>query len=198
MSSEPSTTGTAEPAAVDTLDTWQAIWSPQHNAYYFYNSTTHETTWSNPLPSASTADSDPPTSDAEAAPSTSTPHYSSIQAAAEAAGIDPSLAYLDPTLSSVPGAGLNYTYTAKFNARNGTFAKADARDPTHLGEYERMKRMSEFYFDVGAWEREVEERKQAEQAAEAEGSGKKKKKPTKKDLVRIFCSSCHSLAGIDL
>ncbi|EUC61458.1 WW domain protein [Rhizoctonia solani AG-3 Rhs1AP] len=34
---------------------WQAVWSPAHNAYYFFNSRTSETTWVNPLdPSAST------------------------------------------------------------------------------------------------------------------------------------------------
>lgn len=42
--------------------------------------------------------------------------------------------------------------------------------------------MSEVYFDVGAWEKEVEARKQAE-AAEEE-AGKKRKRPSKKDVVR--------------
>jgi hypothetical protein len=94
------------------------------------------------------------------------------------------LAYLDPSLASIPGAHpAGFKYTAKFNARTGAFAKPDARDPTHLSEYERAKRMSEFYFDVGAWEKDVEERKK-EEAEEAEGSGKKRKRPTKKDLVR--------------
>jgi hypothetical protein len=44
--------------------------------------------------------------------------------------------------------------------------------------------MSEFYFDVGAWEKDVETRKRAEDEAEADGEGRKRKRPTKKDLVR--------------
>lgn len=42
--------------------------------------------------------------------------------------------------------------------------------------------MSEFYFDVGAWEKDVEARKRAEKEAEESGLGKRKR-PTKKDLV---------------
>jgi len=157
---------------------WQAIWSPQHNAYYFFNSRTNETTWTNPLengasqPSASSS-SVQPNSD----PSTS--HYNAQAAAAAAQGIDSSLAYLDPTLGAGPSNPSGFSYTARFNARTGTFAKPDARNPDHVSEYERMKRMSEFYFDVNAWEQDVEQRKAEE---EAEG-GKKRKKPTKKDLV---------------
>jgi hypothetical protein len=183
--------------AVNSQSEWQAIWSPQHNAYYFFNSTTNETTWVNPLQqqseTTSSTPSDPSSSASpqpEAGPSSSTP-YSALQAAAEAAGIDPSLAYLDPSLatststSSHPNA---FTYSAKFNARTGAFAKPDSRDPTHLSEYERAKRMSEFYFDVGAWERDVEARKRAEEVEEAEGTGRKRKKPTKKDLVSVSFS----------
>lgn len=102
-----------------------------------------------------------------------------------AQGIDPSLAHLDPSLASSSGVPSNFMYTAKFNARTGAFAKSDSRDPTHLSEYERAKRMSEFYFDVGAWERDVEARNKAEIEAEAEGEGKKRKRPTKKDLERF-------------
>ncbi|KAG6328773.1 hypothetical protein ID866_10316 [Astraeus odoratus] len=43
-----------------------------------------------------------------------------------------------------------------------------------------MKRMSEFYFDMNAWEKEVE----ARHAEEKEG-GKKRKRLTKKDLERF-------------
>jgi hypothetical protein len=168
---------------------WQAIYSPQHNAYYFYNSVTTETTWINPLqpdsaspddPSHSAQDGDTP----EAGPSTSfsSPHEA-LQAVAVAAGIDPSLAHLDPTLAaSLPNAHPSaFSYSARFNSRTGAFTKSDARDPTHLSEYERAKRMSEFYFDVGAWEKDVEKRQ-----VEEEGEGKKRKRPTKKDLVRWF------------
>ena len=42
--------------------------------------------------------------------------------------------------------------------------------------------MSEFYFDVGAWEKDVEARKRAEKEAAESGLGKRKR-PTRKDLV---------------
>ena len=180
---ESSASGSAVPTG-----SWQAVFSPSHNAYYFYNSVTHETTWTNPLQSAADAgpsgSTDEP-SDPAGASSSSTPGAAyDIYAAAAAQGIDPALAHLDPSLaassSSSAGSGA-FAYTAKFNARTGAFTRPDGRDPTHLSEYERAKRMSEFYFDVGAWERDVEQRKLEE--AQEEADGKKRKRPTKKDLV---------------
>ena len=149
---------------------WQAIWSPQHNMYYFYNTRTKETTWTNPL--------QPP---GDAAGSSTEPKMSSTEAAAIAAGIDPSLAYLDPSLAAGPSNPAAYTYAAKFNARTGAFTAMDGRNPDHVSEYERMKRMNSFYFDQDSWERSVEERQEEE-------TGTKRKKPSKKDLVRRFSS----------
>ncbi|KAJ8075013.1 hypothetical protein AAF712_007513 [Marasmius tenuissimus] len=195
-SENPNTAATSQPESSSAASTpWQAIYSPQFNAYYFYNSETQETTWENPLaPDSATSSSVDPSSAAAAGPSTSsseepsssstsssypTSSYSALQAAAVAQGIDPSLAHLDPSLAATgPGAGMA---TARFNARTGQFARTDARDPSHLSEYERMKRMSEFYFDVNAWEQQTA-RDQAEE--EAEG-GKKRKRPTKKDVERF-------------
>ena len=162
---------------------WQAIWAPLQNAYYFYNSATNETTWTNPLLPQSATDkgegSQVPTGASYPSSSTSGTMYAA-QAAAEASGIDPSLAYLDPSLA-LPGSTPTGTFTAKFNARTGAFARVDARDPSHLSESERAKRMSEVYFDVGAWEKELEQRH-----AEEESSGKKRKRPSKRDLVSFF------------
>lgn len=167
---------------------WQAIFSPQHNAYYFYNAETQETTWVNPLqgpetastsaststpassstpPAASTPAAEPASESKSTSPepstSTTTPalsHYAALQAAAEAQGIDPALAHLDPSLlSAIPGQQTDASgiplFTAKFNRHTGAFAKKDARDPSHLSEHERAKRMSEFYFDVGKWEEDL-------------------------------------------
>jgi hypothetical protein len=146
---------------------WQAILSPQHNAYYFYNTETHETTWANPLQPGPSSGSDPASSTIEphastssstnashsqspppsAQPSASTSatasssHYAALQAAALAAGIDPSLAYLDPSLVTGPAGGpAPNTFTAKFNARTGAFTAGDARDPSHLSEFEVSQR----------------------------------------------------------
>lgn len=139
---------------------WQAIFSPQHNAYYFYNTITNETTWINPLqPEASDASAaapatqpdtasraastsrspqpEPSQSQPQPGPSSSTPSHVVLQAAAVAQGIDPSLAYLDPSLAFSPaGPAQPHTFTAKFNARTGAFSTASARDPGHLSEYE--------------------------------------------------------------
>lgn len=174
--------------ATATAGDWQAVWSPQHNAYYFYNSVTHETTWTNPLQSEASASSPGEASSSSApGPSTSaatasTDSLYALQAAAAAQGIDPSLAYLDPSLaSSTPSNPTAFTYTAKFNARTGAFARPEGRDPTHVSEYERARRMSEAYFDVGQWEQDVEQRNEQEEA-----DGKKRKRPTKKDLVSIL------------
>ncbi|CAL1709720.1 unnamed protein product [Somion occarium] len=186
--SQTSTDTSREQSEIPSVSDWQAIWSPAHTAYYFYNATTQETTWTNPLQSAAApASPTPPVADESPAASTSTtPPLASVssiyqlQAAAAAQGIDPSLAFLDPSLAAGPSTGAAFEYTAKFNARTGTFAKPDARDPTHLSEYERAKRMSQFYFDVNAWEAEVAERKEQEEA-----EGKKRKRPSKKDLERF-------------
>jgi hypothetical protein len=90
------------------------------------------------------------------------------------------------------------SFTARFNARTGQFTPASARQPGHLSEHERAKRMSEFYFDVGKWEEDLARRGGRLMAEEDDPAGeegareKKRKRPSKKDLVR-FCASFFSL-----
>lgn len=202
-SEETAPTTTATAPSTD----WQAIWSAAHGAYYFYNSVTQVTTWTNPLaPSTGAAELSAETpSSTSAAPSTSaitsasasipsTSTSSSLPAsrplptADQLGGIDPELAFLDPSLAyggTKTGGGPVPTFAAKFNARSGRFAGGDARDPSHISEYERAKRMSEAYFDVDSWKKQVEEREnERKRAAEedADGGGKRKR-PTKADLV---------------
>ncbi|KXN88448.1 hypothetical protein AN958_07359 [Leucoagaricus sp. SymC.cos] len=173
---------------------WQAIFAPQYNAYYFYNGETGETTWTNPLLASDSTHSEAPFSDPQAPSDSSTldrdtsglstSQYTALQAAALAQGIDPSLAHLDPSLLTATASasgGPIPAFQAKFNARTGAFTRPDARTPGHLSEYERMKRMSEFYFDVNAWEQQLANDK----VEEDEGNGKKRKRPTKKDLERF-------------
>jgi len=151
---------------------WQAIWSAQHNLYYFHNTRTNETTWTNPL--------DDGRSQGNAHASSSQQQQDPV-AAALAAGIDPELAYLDPTLvvpAHAPEAG---TFQARFNARTGAFTAPEARDPTHLGEWERAQRMSSVYFDTAAYDEEVQRRK----AQEEEEGNRKRKRVSKKDLDRF-------------
>jgi WW domain len=211
----PASSSTSATTSMPSSGSWQALWSPAHNAYYFYNSTTHETTWVNPLqpptaasgdaaapstaPSASApstgadnpdAQEDDPSSSSSRSSSGATPVPASVaqiyalQEAAAAQGIDPSLAYLDPSLAggpSAPGGSGAYNFSARFNAHTGTFTRPEGRDPTHLSEYERMKRMSSVYFNMEQWEQEVAHRKDRED--EDAANGKKRKRPTKKDLV---------------
>ncbi|KAG5652035.1 hypothetical protein H0H81_006526 [Sphagnurus paluster] len=180
---------------------WQAIFAPQYNAYYFYNTETQETTWENPLQSSAAASTSTSASSSQPADDTEskssalegtaayTSQHAALQAAALAAGIDPSLAHLDPSLlSSIPSSsgapsGLPPAFTAKFNARTGQFARPDARDPTHLSEHARAARMSEFYFDVNAWEKQLADQGGSIMGGEEEG--KKRKRPSKKDLERF-------------
>ena len=90
------------------------------------------------------------------------------------------------------------SFTARFNARTGQFTPATARQPGHLSEHERAKRMSEFYFDVGKWEEDLARRGGRLMAEEGDPTGeegareKKRKRPSKKDLVRI-CAFFFSL-----
>ena len=211
----PASSSTSATTSMPSSGSWQALWSPAHNAYYFYNSTTHETTWVNPLqpPTAASGDAvapstapsvsapstgadnpdaqeDDPSSSSSRSSSGATPVPASVaqiyalQEAAAAQGIDPSLAYLDPSLAggpSAPGGSGAYNFSARFNAHTGTFTRPEGRDPTHLSEYERMKRMSSVYFNMEQWEQEVAQRKDRED--EDAANGKKRKRPTKKDLV---------------
>lgn len=113
----PSTASSDTVANATDSPQWQAIWSPQYNAYYFYNPVTQETTWTNPLhpeeSSVSTvsADRTPPADagssneNADVGSSTglthsASSHYAALQAAAVAQGIDPALAHLDPSLGA--------------------------------------------------------------------------------------------------
>lgn len=215
------------PSSTPSSANWQAIWSPVHNAYYFYNTTTHETTWVNPLqPDPAASQSETPTTPADPSPSTSSSAPAStqqqegpsagpssgaapvpaslaqiyaLQEVAAAQGIDPSLAHLDPSLAGPSAPGGTYNFAARFNAHTGTFTRPDGRDPTHLSEYERMKRMSSVYFDMGQWEQDVAQQKQQED--EDAANGKKRKRPTKKDLVGspgvplvqlTHCDSCRN------
>ena len=183
-----------------TQNEWQAIWAPTHNAYYFYNSRTTETTWVNPLDPSSSASGSAaqPQTDSQPAPPEDKPKEEAEKKdeIGEAPprdlsylnGIDPDLAYLDPTLAVPPtGAkGPVPTFTARFGARSGAFTAMDGRRPGHLSEAARAARMSSVYFDTEAWEREVAER-DAKAKAEAEaGAGDKRKRLTKADIVSCF------------
>ena len=115
----------------------------RYNAYYFYNLKTKETTWTNPI--ASAKDKVAPKKDVRAL----------LQ------GVDPDLAYLDPSLSAAmttasPSgtvAGSAYGTAGRFNARNGKFEGNPDKNPDWVSDFSRMKRQSNIYFDVDGWEK---------------------------------------------
>jgi hypothetical protein len=170
------------------------------NAYYFWNSKTNETTWTNPV--ATTAGTASPAA-ATAPPSTSstsTPLSSSTPATGGGAppsqpdlgGIDPDLAYLDPSLSassSSRAGGGPPAFQARFNARTGRFEGSQGRTPEHVSDYNRSRRQNEFFFDVSSWERQVEEEQNRKRAAEELGEENKKKRLSKAQVVRVSLSS---------
>ena len=165
---------------------WQTAYSAPHNAWYFFNISTGETTWTNPLqnPNAVASSSQPPldpsstTTQVSSSSTTTTDMIPMGQAALEQ-GIDPELAYLDPSLAYGPLSSGPGAYSARFNAHTGKFTAQDGRDPNHVSEYARAQRMSAVFFDVQEWEAEIAKRKAEE---DLEGP-RRKKKPTKADLV---------------
>jgi hypothetical protein len=87
---------------------------------------------------------------ASAASSSSKPDPS----AADYGGIDPELAYLDPTLSTGrKGQSASGSYAARFNARTGRFEGDPTKNPDRVGDVERAKRQNQFYFDYDSWQK---------------------------------------------
>lgn len=177
---------------------WQTAYSAPHNAWYFFNVRTGETTWTNPIqdPNAVASTSQPPLDPSSdiaqgASSSTTTTTVTPMGQAALEQGIDPDLAYLDPSLAYGPHSAGPGTYSARFNAHTGKFTAADGRDPSHVSEYARAQRMSAVFFDVQGWEADVAKRKAQE---DLEGP-RRKKKPTKADLVSPCLPRCRE--GID-
>jgi len=176
-----------EPQNLVVQSEWQTAYSSPHNAWYFFNARTGETTWTNPLQDpnvvASTSQllSDPSSAATEGPFSSTTTTTEPMGLAALEQGIDPELAYLDPSLAYGPLSTGPGTYAARFNAHTGRFTAEDGRDPSHVSEYARAQRMSAVFFDVEGWEADIAKRK-AEEALEGP---RRKKKPTKADLERF-------------
>ncbi|OXG14535.1 hypothetical protein C366_04576 [Cryptococcus neoformans Tu401-1] len=165
---------------------WQAVWSPEQNAYYFWNTITGEVTWTNPLqPQTSTQPplpNEPPPlpSGPVPVPQESHPEFEQFP------DIDPALSHLIPPSQRGFGMPADATLTqrAAFNSRTGKFTPQDYYSPEHLSEYNRAKRMNSHYFDVEAWERQKAE-ESAKRRREEEEGGSSKKKISKKDMDRF-------------
>ncbi|KAL1413349.1 hypothetical protein Q8F55_001108 [Vanrija albida] len=152
---------------------WQAVWSPERNAYYFWNTSSDEVTWENPL---APADAAPPLPAGPAPASGSAPRV----APTTAPEMDPALAFLLP-----PEARTADGSSALFNARTGRFTPVDySYSVAHLDEYNRAKRMSERFFDVEGWEKQKAAENAKRKAEEAAGVVRETK-ITKKDMDRF-------------
>ncbi|ORY35655.1 hypothetical protein BCR39DRAFT_511339 [Naematelia encephala] len=171
---------------------WQAVWAPEQNAWYFWNSITGEVTWTNPLELSPSTDAS--ASSSSAAPSVpfqpplpaGPPPKSGVSEARFGlpASIDPELAYLLPTEQRLSAAAPGEGQHAMFNARTGRFTNAsNSYAIDHLDEYNRAKRMNSHYFDQDAWERQMAaenaKRKRDQEAGVAPP------KITKKDMERF-------------
>jgi hypothetical protein len=134
-------------------DGWQPIWDPTYGSYYFYNSKTGETTWTNPrVPEATNV----PLVAAEAG----SPDGSTAAAAAYHDPLqynpaihgdyDPTAPYAQPreTQETAP---VDYTATAAFNRFTGKFTPSFSHKvPENYNDENKSKRQMEFYFDVDA------------------------------------------------
>ncbi|PLW49602.1 hypothetical protein PCASD_02191 [Puccinia coronata f. sp. avenae] len=120
---------------------WEAVYDPQTNAYFFANSKTGETTWTNPLA--------PPEPSSSRAP----------QPLPDLGGIDPELAHLDPQMARIMHAHSSQTeprFAARFNAKTGRFEADPTRDPSRVSEYAKARSQAEAFFDVDSWEKTLE------------------------------------------
>jgi len=111
-------------------DAWQAIWEQSANAYYFYNTLTHETTWLNPrLPPS--------------------------EAAAYLAAHPPVLTHSSsPVLQAPPPPEIydpetgEYAFTARFNAKTGKFQNNPAHTADKFSTQGQLMKTAEEYFDI--------------------------------------------------
>jgi WW domain len=106
-------------------DAWQAIWEPAAEAYYFYNTVTHETTWLNPRI---------PESEAKAYLAS---HPPKIPPAEE---LPPEEVY-DPERGE-------YAFTARFNAKTGKWQNNPEHTVENFSTEGQIMKTAREYFDV--------------------------------------------------
>ncbi|GAA6014278.1 hypothetical protein JCM10207_005406 [Rhodosporidiobolus poonsookiae] len=137
----------------DKADSWQAAFSAEAHAWYFWNSETGETTWTNPRdPVAVAGSSDEPASAADGG-STAPPESST----SGLPPIDPDLAWLDPAAATRSSGG-GLAQAARFNARTGRFQGDPAMTPDRISDFQRGQRQQEAYYDVEGWEASLQGR----------------------------------------
>ncbi|GAA5907600.1 hypothetical protein JCM8208_000014 [Rhodotorula glutinis] len=163
----------APPVAPPT-DAWQAVFSQDANAWYFWNAATGETTWTNPrdappsttaaAPSTSASTSAGPSSasPAPAPAASSTTDTPAADPSSALPDIDPDLAWLDPALaarqaqaSGGSGASAHLAQKGRFHARTGRFMADPSVNPDRVSQFQRGHRQQEAYYDVQGWEQQL-------------------------------------------
>ncbi|KAH8151015.1 uncharacterized protein LAJ45_04716 [Morchella importuna] len=145
-----------DPAAAveEDNDGWQPIWDDTYQAYYFYNSHTNETTWTNPrVPEATTLPAtagvvvqggDPPL------PLEDEPDPNLTYNPAIHGDYDPTAPYAQVQNAGAQGAD-EYVARGAFNRFTGKFQPAASRRvPENYNDENKSRRQMEFYFDVDA------------------------------------------------
>ncbi|GAA5919635.1 hypothetical protein JCM6882_006884 [Rhodosporidiobolus microsporus] len=157
-------------------DSWQAVFSPEANAWYFWNAETQETTWTNPRALA-----EEPAAQPEAGPSSAATSSKDVVPESGLPGIDPDLAWLDPSAAVRGGKGAGgLTQTARFNARTGRFQGDPALNPDRISDFQRGHRQQEAYFDVEGWETSLNGQGLKRKVEASDDSAKKR--PTTKQV----------------
>lgn len=127
-------------------DGWQPVWDESFGAFYFFNSITGETTWTNPRvpqpPDGHGGDGERRLVASEHDPLQYNP--------AIHGDYDPAAPYAQPR-DRVPAPGDEYTSVAAFNRFTGKFQQATSHHtPENYNDENKSRRQMEFYFDVDA------------------------------------------------
>ncbi|KAA8912428.1 hypothetical protein FN846DRAFT_933065 [Sphaerosporella brunnea] len=136
-------------------DGWQPVWNPTYGSYYFYNSKTGETTWTNPrVPEATNAPLAAPANIQAGSPDgavAAAAYHDPLQYNPAIHGdYDPTAPYAQPR-EEPQEASTDYTATAAFNRFTGKFTPAfSAKVPENYNDENKSRRQMEFYFDVDA------------------------------------------------
>lgn len=126
-------------------DGWQPVWDETYQAYYFFNSLTNETTWTNPrVPTAESALVGDPPLPLEDEPDPNLTYNPAIHG-----DYDPSAPYAQQPVVVAPGD--EYVARGAFNRFTGKFQPATSRRvPETYNDENKTRRQMEFYFDVDA------------------------------------------------
>lgn len=120
-------------------DGWQPVWDANVYRYYFYNTITGETTWTNPrVPEATDVAPIPFDTESELSPATS--------------GYNPAIhGDYDPTAPYAQPQEDEYTAVARFNRFTGKFQAPDSKlVPENYNDENKSRRQLNFYFDADA------------------------------------------------